>query len=106
MTLSAAGNLTVTGTVVASCGLLICSDARYKKNITSLNNSLDNILKVKGLRYDLRQAEFPEKNFSDKNQIGFIAQDLEKIFPEMVLRMKRVINPWIMDGLRPCWWRR
>ena len=84
MTLSNAGNLTVTGTVTASCGLLVCSDARYKKNISSLDNSLDNILKVKGLRYDLRQAEFPEKNFSEKNQIGFIAQDLEKIFPEMV----------------------
>ena len=84
MSLSNAGNLTVTGSVTASCGLLICSDARYKKNITSLDNSLDNILKVKGLRYDLRQAEFPEKNFSEKNQIGFIAQDLEKIFPEMV----------------------
>ncbi len=84
MTLSNTGNLTVTGSVTASCGLLICSDARYKKNITGLDNSLDNILKINGVRYNLRQSDFPEKNFSDKNQIGFIAQDLEKIFPEMV----------------------
>jgi hypothetical protein len=84
MTLSSSGNLIVSGSVTASCGLLICSDARYKKNITGLDNSLNNLLKISGVRYDLRQSEFPEKNFSDKNQIGFIAQDLEKIFPEMV----------------------
>lgn len=84
MTLSGAGNLTVAGSVTASCGLLICSDARYKKNITNLYNSLNNLLRINGVRYDLRQSDFPEKNFSDKNQIGFIAQDLEKIFPEMV----------------------
>lgn len=84
MTLSGAGNLTVAGSVTASCGLLICSDARYKKNITNLYNSLNNLLRINGVHYDLRQSDFPEKNFSDKNQIGFIAQDLEKIFPEMV----------------------
>jgi hypothetical protein len=41
-------------------------------------------LKISGVRYDWKQEEFPEKHFSDKNQIGFIAQEIEKIFPEMV----------------------
>ncbi len=79
-----AGNLTVGGTVTASCGVLVCSDLRYKRNITSLNNSLENILKINGVRYNFKKDEFPERNFSDKNQIGFIAQEIEKIFPEMV----------------------
>ncbi|GAB2643911.1 hypothetical protein GCM10027035_42630 [Emticicia sediminis] len=78
------GNMTVGGTVTASCGVLVCSDLRYKKNIRSLNNSLENILKINGVRYDFKKEEFPERNFSDKNQIGFIAQEIEKIFPEMV----------------------
>ena len=76
--------MTVGGSVTASCGLLVCSDLRYKRNIIPLNNSLENILKINGVRYDLRKEEFPEKNFSNQPQIGFIAQDLEKIFPEMV----------------------
>ncbi len=78
------GNATFAGNVTASCGVLVCSDLRYKRNITSLNNSLDNILKINGVRYDFRKNEFPERNFSDKNQIGFIAQEIEKIYPEMV----------------------
>ncbi|MFN3848537.1 MAG: tail fiber domain-containing protein [Spirosomataceae bacterium] len=80
-----AGNMTVGGTVTASCGVLVCSDLRYKRNITSLNNSLDNILKISGVRYDFKKEEFPEKNFTDKSQIGFIAQEIEKVFPEMVM---------------------
>ena len=78
------GNMTVGGRVTASCGILVCSDLRYKKNITSLNNSLENIFKINGVRYDFKKEEFPERNFPDKNQIGFIAQEIEKIFPEMV----------------------
>jgi trimeric autotransporter adhesin len=61
------------------------SDARFKKKIKPLENALSSILKINGVRYDWRREEFPEKNFSEKNQIGFIAQELEKIYPEMVL---------------------
>jgi hypothetical protein len=78
------GNVTVGGTVTASCGVLVCSDFRYKKNITPLNNSLNNLLAIQGVRYEFKKDEFLERNFSEKSQIGFIAQELEGIFPEMV----------------------
>ncbi len=74
---------TFTNTVCAS-NISCVSDIRYKKNIVFLENSLTNILRINGVRYDWKQEEFPEKHFSDKNQIGFIAQEIEKIFPEMV----------------------
>ena len=77
------GNANFTGTVTAT-GFPIASDFRYKKNIQTLQNTLSKVQKIVGVSYDLRKDEFPEKNFSDKPQIGFIAQDLEKIFPEMV----------------------
>lgn len=77
------GNIKASGTILGS-QVLCPSDIRYKKNIRKLDNSLLNILKIKGIRYDWRQNEFPEKNFSDKNQIGFIAQDIEKTYPEVV----------------------
>ena len=72
-----------TGCVTAS-NLTCPSDSRYKKNIASIENPLSNLLKINGVRYDWKMEEFPEKNFSDKNQIGFIAQEIEKVFPEMV----------------------
>ncbi|MES2519455.1 MAG: tail fiber domain-containing protein [Bacteroidota bacterium] len=81
----------ISGTTAAFSGCVTASnlscpsDIRYKKNIIPLENALYNILKINGVRYDWKQEEFPEKNFSDKNQIGFIAQEIEKIFPEMVI---------------------
>lgn len=77
------GNIKASGTVCAS-NITCSSDLRFKKNIVTLNNSLANLIKINGVRYDLRKEEFPERNFSDKSQIGFIAQDLENIFPEVV----------------------
>ncbi|MCP9763977.1 tail fiber domain-containing protein, partial [Lacihabitans soyangensis] len=82
-TINRVGNANFTGTVTAT-GFPIASDFRYKKNIQPLENTLSKVQKIVGVSYDLRKDEFPEKNFSDKPQIGFIAQDLEKIFPEMV----------------------
>lgn len=77
------GNIKASGTILGS-QVLCPSDIRFKKNIKKLENSLVNILKLKGVRYDWRQNEFPEKNFSNKNQIGFIAQDIEETYPEVV----------------------
>ena len=77
------GNMIVDGNVYAP-NFVQSSDRRFKKNIKAIENPLASILNIKGVRYDWRKEEFPEKNFSDKNQIGFIAQDLERIFPEMV----------------------
>lgn len=56
----------------------ICSDIRLKKDFRNLSNSLTSINQLKGYHYYLRN----EKN---KNlQTGFIAQEIQKIFPELV----------------------
>jgi hypothetical protein len=65
-------------------GINELSDARYKKDIQTLTNALANIEKLRGVSYDWKQAEFPEKNFEAKHQIGLIAQELELVYPELV----------------------
>jgi len=60
------------------------SDERFKKNIEPLRNSIDKIEQLDGVSYELRKEEFPEKNFSNRKQIGLIAQDVEKVLPELV----------------------
>jgi hypothetical protein len=72
-------NAVVTGAITA------CSDIRYKKDITILSNSLENVLKLDGVTYLWKTSEFPAKNFSAQRQIGVIAQEVEKIYPELVL---------------------
>ncbi len=87
------GNLGVVGTIYAtaasvSSGVSACSDIRYKKEIITLTNSLDKILTIRGVSYFWKTKEFPEKNFTDDKQLGFIAQEIEKIYPEVVFTDK------------------
>jgi len=71
-------NALVTGAITA------CSDFRYKKEISPLNNSLHNVLNLSGVTYFWKTDEFPNKKFSADRQIGVIAQEVEKIYPELV----------------------
>ena len=78
------GTLNVSSTVSSSSGITCPSDIRYKQNISPLKNSLNNLVQLQGVNYYWKVNEFPNMNFTDKMQMGFIAQDVEKIFPEMV----------------------
>ncbi|MGD0342361.1 MAG: tail fiber domain-containing protein [Bacteroidales bacterium] len=60
------------------------SDIRWKKNIKDLEIAVDNICKLNGVSFEWRKDEFPENNFDSDKHIGLIAQDVEKIFPELV----------------------
>ena len=59
------------------------SDVRYKQNITTFDNALDAILKLRGVTYDWKR-DTSGMNFADGRQIGFIAQEVEKVLPELV----------------------
>jgi len=78
------GNGVFTGTVTASCGVLACSDMRYKINVLPIEHALKNITLLQGITYDWDKEKFPEKEFNDRHQIGISAQELEKVYPEMV----------------------
>ena len=38
------------------------------------------------MRYDWRRAEFPQFELSNKPQVGFLAQEVEKLLPEAVTK--------------------
>lgn len=78
------GNGKFAGTVSASCGVLSCSDIRYKKDILPLNNNLAQLSQLQGVSYYWRKEEFPSKKFTDNKQLGLIAQEVEILFPEVV----------------------
>ncbi len=63
---------------------ILYSDRRFKKNIEPINNALSDIMKLQAIKYDWRKDEFPNNHFDNKRHIGFIAQDIEKIYPEIV----------------------
>ena len=76
--------LTVNGTAWCSSGAWTGSDIRWKRDVAEINDVLSNVLTLKPVTYQWKTEEFPEMNFTDGRQIGLIAQDVEKIFPELV----------------------
>ena len=76
------GNILATGTITSS------SDLRYKQNILSINNPIQKIKSMRGVYYQYKTKEFPNEGFSDKQQVGVIAQEVEAVLPEVVLTDK------------------
>jgi trimeric autotransporter adhesin len=73
-----------TGYCYSTVGWGYPSDARWKKNITDLDFSLDNLKSIRTVSFDWNREEYPEMKFSDKRDFGVIAQELEKILPTLV----------------------
>lgn len=60
------------------------SDKRWKKDIKPLENTLEKVVKLQGVNYQWDTENYPDMGFDDKPQIGLIAQEVEKIIPEVV----------------------
>jgi hypothetical protein len=75
--------LYVNGSAYSSGGWT-SSDKRLKKEIDELDNPLDRLLKVRGVGFQWRSEEFPEKGLQDNLHYGVIAQELQQVFPSMV----------------------
>jgi hypothetical protein len=75
--------LHVVGNIIAS-GTITPSDQRYKTNIQPINKPLEKLLSLNGVSYLMNRKAFPEMHFDNGMQYGLIAQEVEKVFPEMV----------------------
>jgi hypothetical protein len=66
------------------------SDQRWKKNIKIIDHSLDKIRNIDGVFFNWKTIDemnadgVKQLNVSDNKQIGFIAQNVEKNYPELV----------------------
>lgn len=60
------------------------SDARLKTNVTAVTKGLDVVNQLNPVFYDWDQNNPRTKSFGDKHQVGFIAQEVEKVLPEVV----------------------
>lgn len=107
--LDAKGNINADGYIIAKndittdtdmqCDTLFCdnlsqgSDIRIKENIQSLENTYSKLLELKSLTYNLKHDKDKKKKY------GFIAQEVEKIFPELISRFdtKNIENQLHID---------
>ena len=78
------GGARFNGKTYCTDGLWSGSDLRWKKNIVTLPGPLEKLSRLRGVEFDWKQEEYKENNFPAGRQIGIIAQELEKEFPELV----------------------
>ena len=68
-----------TGCSLAADGTLSCtSDERLKKNIENIGVGIDTLMALRPVTFDWKNLSSPYKN------LGFIAQEIESILPELV----------------------
>jgi len=83
--------LSIHGMYIYQNGSLVSSDKRLKENFRSIEKPLEKLIQLNGMKYDFikekqdtldsEKAKFAKL---EKDRMGFVAQDLEKIFPEAV----------------------
>jgi hypothetical protein len=85
--LTVAGNISVSGFATFGSNLLVtgiitatdfnsASDIRLKENIQKIDNPIDKIIKIDGVRFDWKS--------NNKPSMGVIAQNIEEVLPELV----------------------
>lgn len=75
--------LHVNGDIIAN-SIAGSSDSRFKTNVRPVMNALDKVKALQGVYFNWNQEAFPARDFPNQNAIGFIAQEVEKVLPEVV----------------------
>lgn len=69
-------NLEVSGSIRASAAVLSNSDERLKENIYPIDNALSRVGQIEGVYFDWKKG--------GDRQVGVIAQQVQKVLPEVV----------------------
>jgi len=77
------GNIGASGNITA----LTTSDINLKKNISQLLNPLQKVIQLRGVEFDWDKKDSGIPHEDGKHDVGLIAQDVEKVIPEAVVKM-------------------
>ncbi|MDQ3191144.1 MAG: tail fiber domain-containing protein, partial [Bacteroidota bacterium] len=81
---SAGWALYVNGDAFTTSGVWFTSDRKLKTNIIPIESPLQKLLKLNGVSYNYKQDLVVKYGLSDRKNLGVIADDVEKIFPELI----------------------
>ncbi len=70
--------------VWTNMGVLSTSDLRCKNVISEIPDALKGIRTLRGIVFTWKRDEYPDRKFPEGKQIGLVAQEVEKVFPELV----------------------
>ena len=79
-------NVFFDGTTTICSELNVNFDMRLKTNIMSLGATLLNVLQIDGKSYKIK------RDASQETKIGLLAQDIQKIYPELVSEQNGILS--------------
>jgi hypothetical protein len=68
------------GTLTGVCA----SDARFKRDVTAYENMLPRVTALQPVAFSWRSDVFPEREFGPEREAGLVAQEVERVLPELV----------------------
>lgn len=96
--------LDVGGATRNTTGFWSTSDSRYKKDVNKMTDALDKLSQLEPVTYKFKQEVIGDVDLTktdDNTHFGFIAQDMEKVFPELVMQDEYGYYAVRYDGLIP-----
>ena len=87
--LQVVGDADITGELTAA------SDRRLKKDVSEIHGGLATISKLNPVKYNFKVEEYPSMELPDREKLGFIAQELVEVLPNLVSSGTKVTD---VDG--------
>lgn len=73
------------------------SDEKLKRNISDLDKAIERVMALRPVSYEFRSRDFPQMQLAKGAQLGFLAQEMEAVFPELVKQNKHPEMPKTWD---------
>lgn len=83
-TTSPSYNLQVNGSVAGTSAYVNLSDSRLKKDVVAIEDGLDKVMSLRPVSFNWDKSANPKLNLDDRNHLGFLAQEVEQILPQVV----------------------
>lgn len=76
--------LYVVGDITATGAITELSSRKYKTNINQMSDALEKVRDLRGVNFEWRAEDYPEMNFPESKQVGLIAEEVERVVPQLV----------------------
>ncbi len=92
--------LTVDGNVIAT-NYFVFSDKRLKQNVEAIPAAMERLNSIQGVSYGFQADKFENRTLPQGQQLGLIAQEVEKVFPELIVEDNEGFKAVNYNGMIP-----
>lgn len=93
--------LRVQGSACATGGWNSCSDLGFKEDIETIGHALDAVMRLRGVSFSWKANEYGDMGLPDGRHFGVVAQEVEKVLPQVVIEGPAGVKAVAYDEIIP-----